>query len=607
MPPSNWGSAIDDDFASLAQSRAAPDDAISQPPWAARGPQDGSWSVDSRSDVSGIDDRCPTVWGSVHGHLSGRGRVEEGTSKPLSRDLIEKFRKAVVTERESARGEGEVVKASARSIRSERSNVEDTRPKLQEPKAFYVPKIRTARAVDRQSDLRTPTPVTRKKQTEPRPRSPSPQPAQLVASVVKSTKMIRIKGKDGREAFIQIPAVLPRAVSHTSASRDCEVEVAAEETAKRPQQVSKKQHKKLNRQQQQGQKLQQKNEVNDARAATSKIAAAALMSGARVGSPAKIASPPAWKAPSVRSVAQDSGVAFADVFEAKSVSARSLRSAVQAISANSRVSSFARTMSEAKVPSATAQRREYTPAFHQSRVTGKDRDETKIRSAKASVHSEHSAHSVSVQSLRSAVQAINANSRTPGWNDEPDHPRSNPPSTTYEHASKHSYAASRTPSHSFANFPAHHSNSPSTTHERTSNPSSRTPSHSFANFPAYHYTPSPADYALPPSHTSSTPRRPPSTPHRIPTPRPTVFAGKGWISPHPLSLAPSWVWRVSPPQSRIALPAEHTLEGEGEGEMTYGEWQAVQEEVKEDARIWERVGSEISSGRRVGSVRNSRV
>ncbi|KAI7211748.1 hypothetical protein KC333_g7501 [Hortaea werneckii] len=49
---------------------------------------------------------------------------------------------------------------------------------------------------------------------------------------------------------------------------------------------------------------------------------------------------------------------------------------------------------------------------------------------------------------------------------------------------------------------------------------------------------------------------------------PTIFAGKGWISPHPLSRSPSPF--ASPPQSHISLP-----KGEGRT-MSYDEWKAVQ-------------------------------
>ncbi|KAI7630209.1 hypothetical protein KC319_g16741 [Hortaea werneckii] len=49
---------------------------------------------------------------------------------------------------------------------------------------------------------------------------------------------------------------------------------------------------------------------------------------------------------------------------------------------------------------------------------------------------------------------------------------------------------------------------------------------------------------------------------------PTIFAGKGWISPHPLSRSSTPF--ASPPQSHISLP-----KGEGRT-MSYDEWKAVQ-------------------------------
>ncbi|KAK4621289.1 hypothetical protein CLAFUW4_06998 [Fulvia fulva] len=62
-----------------------------------------------------------------------------------------------------------------------------------------------------------------------------------------------------------------------------------------------------------------------------------------------------------------------------------------------------------------------------------------------------------------------------------------------------------------------------------------------------------------------------SQPHD-PREHPTIFAGKGWISPHPLSQEPSEI--ASPPQSKIVLPEEAYPQG---ATMSYEEWQALQE------------------------------
>lgn len=55
--------------------------------------------------------------------------------------------------------------------------------------------------------------------------------------------------------------------------------------------------------------------------------------------------------------------------------------------------------------------------------------------------------------------------------------------------------------------------------------------------------------------------------------RPTVFAGKGWISPHPLSRSPTDC--ASPPQSKIVLPSEAFPRG---ATMSYEEWKDIQEQ-----------------------------
>lgn len=82
------------------------------------------------------------------------------------------------------------------------------------------------------------------------------------------------------------------------------------------------------------------------------------------------------------------------------------------------------------------------------------------------------------------------------------------------------------------------------------------------------YAPSP-----PPSYQWSPPQ------HNNP---PTVYAGRGWISPHPLSVASSEI--SDAPQSVIRLPTDHHFRRNGAsanavpGALTYEEWRAVQEQ-----------------------------
>ncbi|KAI6832129.1 hypothetical protein KC340_g9525 [Hortaea werneckii] len=67
---------------------------------------------------------------------------------------------------------------------------------------------------------------------------------------------------------------------------------------------------------------------------------------------------------------------------------------------------------------------------------------------------------------------------------------------------------------------------------------------------------------------------------------PTIFAGKGWISPHPLSRSPSPF--ASPPQSHISLP-----KGEGRT-MSYDEWKAVQGGHRNFSRTSSHVSRRVS-------------
>lgn len=72
---------------------------------------------------------------------------------------------------------------------------------------------------------------------------------------------------------------------------------------------------------------------------------------------------------------------------------------------------------------------------------------------------------------------------------------------------------------------------------------------------------------------------------------PTVFAGRGWISPHPLSRSPSAV--RSPPQSHISLPRDDDFFGGAT--VTYQDWKAMQEKDSEVRRNFSKTESVVSS------------
>ncbi|KAF2769160.1 hypothetical protein EJ03DRAFT_99358 [Teratosphaeria nubilosa] len=96
-----------------------------------------------------------------------------------------------------------------------------------------------------------------------------------------------------------------------------------------------------------------------------------------------------------------------------------------------------------------------------------------------------------------------------------------------------------------------------------------------------------------------------SKPSRIsiaaPDEGPTIFAGGGWISPHPLSEA-------SMPQERIVLPAEYAKAVAGgieKNEMTYEDWKAVQRSASAAEPVRSRPESDRSSHRDGHSSRHS--
>lgn len=75
----------------------------------------------------------------------------------------------------------------------------------------------------------------------------------------------------------------------------------------------------------------------------------------------------------------------------------------------------------------------------------------------------------------------------------------------------------------------------------------------------------------------------------------TPFAGQGWISPHPLSVAPSHVG--DSPQRAVKIPGLDTM-------ITYDEWKA-QRDSKEDVRVHS--GSRFGTASRVPSIAASRI
>lgn len=87
---------------------------------------------------------------------------------------------------------------------------------------------------------------------------------------------------------------------------------------------------------------------------------------------------------------------------------------------------------------------------------------------------------------------------------------------------------------------------------------------------------------------------------------PTVYAGRGWISPHPLSIAPSDI--SDPPQSTIHLPTAHHFRRNGDsanavpGALTYEEWRAVQDQ---QSVLTEHIGEYQDGSQRSGHESNS--
>ncbi|KAK4544236.1 hypothetical protein LTR36_004446 [Oleoguttula mirabilis] len=525
MAFSDLGSAIDDSFSPtfFPPAPAGPDDQSQY-----NGARSGHWTVTS-SIGSAIDDRCPTVWGANAGQKS----VEQPGAyvKPIDGSLLRKLAKASL-ENNVAAAE---VKHHDDSVAELKPNARQQKPTADTgivkekpeatPKGFYIPRANDVRGIKitgkggkdevvRRPRVQVETETKEVIAAPKKARAPSPRPSvasEKAPSVVSQAspskpRMVRIRGKDGREAFIELPDLpkpSPRAPS-AAAEKYTPKEVKA--TPKKPAKQA------------EIEKTQQERYEEDITAAA-KMAAKVLMSGAlpsaqkqqRTQQVAKQDSParqspaqdvPKQKTPagSEKSSTKDSGVGFGGLFE-------------------------------------TA----------------------------ATVASGRSSKAASVKSLQAAVRSINKNS------------------SAVKEPSHHSFQQATSSIHSRA---------PSVV---PSKPSLHTPVHSFHGAVGFEEV-APSAWAGSVASQRHSPMEAqergrsrqsvkPGDGHS-----PTVFAGRGWISPHPLSRSSSAV--RSPPQSHISLPEEDFVGGTT---MTYQDWKTMQQIETAQRRNFSRTESVASN------------
>ncbi|KAK5119845.1 hypothetical protein LTR85_007171 [Meristemomyces frigidus] len=547
MAFSDLGSAIDDSFGPTffppAPGPAGGDGTRSY----CNGPRSGHWTVTSTIG-SGIDDRCPTIWGANAGPYNTQ---QPGANvEPIAGSLLRKLAKASL-EKQAAEAEVEdytdgVTKIEQNARQHERLR-ETERAKAKQdakPKGFYIPRANDMRGVKiagqsgKDQVIRVPrvrpqdekeyvaqhlyTP--RRSLTDDygskasakakKARAPSPQPslvsekAASVASHINSPKprMVRIRGKDGQEAFVELPNLPRPSSSPAPAAAAKYIHKEVKEVQTRPVKEAKIQKSKQER-------------YEEDKTAAAKMAAKTMMSAA---------SPPQQKKQRAQPVAKhDTPIRQSPAQEenAQKTTAGSFKSSTRDMGVG------------------------FGGLFETA----------------ATVASAHSSRAVSARSLQAAVQSISKNS-----------------------------SAAKTPTHNSFEQAAR-----SRSRVRSAVPSksrTHTPEHSFHGAVGFEevrggsaWGASVASQEQPPSEAQardgSRQSTKPGDGHS-----PTVFAGRGWISPHPLSRSPSSV--RSPPQSHISLPPDDFVGG---ATMTYQDWKAMQQEEDTQRRNFSKTESVVSS------------
>jgi hypothetical protein len=230
---SAFESAIDDSFEPIPQP--PPDEEYTDDSFfdAYQGPRDGHWEVAS-SVGSFIDDRCPTEYG-YHHKSYGAGRkslVDEGLARRLMQATIENKRNAAIA---AARTVPPLVQSSERIKNSPAPS------EVKKPKPFFVPALHNRPHDPMVPDIPETTnsaaffPVAGSIRSHHKPSStakvsasagrPTPPPAVTRASAASdkldsspsTTRTIKILGKNGEVAFVNLPS-LPKTYSQAPSS-----------------------------------------------------------------------------------------------------------------------------------------------------------------------------------------------------------------------------------------------------------------------------------------------------------------------------------------------------------------------------------------------------
>ena len=554
----DYESCIDDSFEPVPWP-----DFPEEPKTALDGKREGHWEVSS-SIGSFIDDRCPTIYDyPVERHAPG-------AVKPLAGSLLKKLAKATIDEKvATARANEHTVQERDQGAHK---RVECSELEKEKPKVFRIPPvpnekrgIKTKYKIHQQTVVRPISAEVAAPQKDSKraavikARSPSPRSSVWSSTPLKKTKVVRIVGKNGEVAFVELPLLPPSYKPSVNAQK-------AAPSAPKPAQKAEKAEKtaRIVTAKQTGAEQQIRNEPNPkpsnalpkqqkqkppkeqkTKAATK--AATAEMSGALPILPAEVVSPPV----SVRSSTKDSGIFMGGMFENESESPSAIPEKVQ---------SLARKIA---------------------------------KTASVQARSERS-RAISAHSVQSGWQQVGAGQTTGGGIAQSDGKQSaasnyRPPTVHSEDSAStivHDFSgmaafAARSRAASVANKAVHQGsakwNSPPAARFTGSDAkwnradSTRAPSVQYRGDErahSYHERERTASIAEGATHLRSEHHQTARSTSQV---QKTVFAGTGWISPHPLSVAPSEI--ASPPQSEIRLPGGS---GWQEGPtMTYEDWQRV--------------------------------
>lgn len=532
-------SAIDDSYGTihLGPGRVRSDSPPPQEHFGYNGPRSGHWTVKTATTGSGVDDGCSTVWQLPNARYDAPGA--HGGLKPLAGNVVRRLAKATEDQRKAVAA----VNANATHLHSADSEERvQARPQVPDkpavPKGFFIPKtdlrgIRIAGKDGKNEVVKQPqiVPVYTKikatvppKQYDTAARQAEPSPPEQDAKAEKpvsvashasqrSQRTIRIAGKNGEEAFTYLPLIRPTSKPASGAAakpQEDEVPKGAPRATSNDKAIKAQRDANAAKAAKELRAEREQQAVIDEQAKQAKLSADVMMSGA-LPAPSKRISPAASKDASAEASVRSSAK------ESKKASVHSVsKSSTIPDSLASSKTSLAQSQ-QAMSKKSLSRSAQSARSAHSRRTDASRKDEVENRTSKPPSRSQW-------REIGSGIlDAPSPKQRGQEWQGARE---------------------ANTPIHSFRASP--HPNN-----KKGKIPSDRSSSH--------HYSVTSSRNARDSNHSS----RPPQE---------TIFAGRGWISPHPLSVAPSEHQEL--PDPMIKVPSR-----EG-GTMTYEEWKTMRRQSR---------------------------